>query len=60
MCIEVPRLLNVVYEERFSMQWLNDFPVTMISNNKYDLSLCSVSSFIERNTASGLYEFYEK
>lgn len=60
MCIEVPRLLNVVYEERFSMKWLNDLPGTMINNNKYDLSLCSVSSFIERNTASGLYEFYEK
>lgn len=55
MCIEVPRLLNIVYEERFPIKWLNDFLVPEVMNKNYDLSLCSVSSFIEKNTAPGLY-----
>jgi len=61
VCLEIPRLLNIVYEERFPMKWLNNFSVTMVNNNdKYDLSFCSVSSYIEKNTASGLYTFFIK
>lgn len=54
VCVEVPRLLNIVYEERFPMKWLNNFSMIKMENNKYDLSLISVSSFIEKNTTSGL------
>jgi hypothetical protein len=54
VCVEVPRLLNIIYEECFPIKWLNDFFATEIMNKNYDLSLCSVSSFIEKNTASGL------
>lgn len=49
----MPRLLNIVHEERFPTKWLNDLSVTKIYNNKYDLSQCSVSSFIEKKTTSG-------
>ncbi|XP_025411148.1 probable methyltransferase TARBP1 isoform X2 [Sipha flava] len=52
VCVEVPRLLNIMYEECFPIKWLNDFFATEIMNKNYDLSLCSVSSFIEKNTAS--------
>lgn len=58
MCIEVPRLLNIVYEERFSLKWLNDFSENM-NNSKCNLSNCMVSSFIEKNTTLGLYNFYQ-
>lgn len=30
----------------------------MNNNDKYDLSLCTVSSFIEKNTTPGVYKFY--
>lgn len=60
MCIEVPRLLNIVYEERFLKEWINDFLVIINSNDKYDLSHCTVSSFIEQNTASGLFKLHIK
>lgn len=55
--MEVPRLLNIVHEERFLMKWLNDFTVNRQNDCKYDLSLCSVSPFIEKNTELGLYFF---
>jgi len=54
--MEVPRLLNIVHEERFPMKWLNVFLVAMNNNEKYDLSLCTVSSFIEKNTSPGVYK----
>lgn len=38
------------------MKWLNEFPETMNNNDKYNLSLCAVSSFIEKNTAPGVYK----
>lgn len=59
MCIEVPRLLNIIYEERFLIKWFNDFSVTMNNDDdKYSLSHCSVSSFIKKNTTSGLCKLY--
>lgn len=33
------------------MEWLNDFSETTNNNDKYNLTLCAVSSFIEKNTA---------
>ncbi|VVC45484.1 Alpha/beta knot methyltransferases,tRNA/rRNA methyltransferase, SpoU type,Armadillo-like helical,tRNA [Cinara cedri] len=54
VCIEVPRLLNIIYEERFPVNWFNDFSENMNNNDKYDLSSCSVSSFIKKSTTSVL------
>lgn len=58
MCVEVPRLLNIIYEERFPIKWFNDSLVTINNNDKYDLSHCAVSSFIQQNTLSGLFKLY--
>jgi len=40
------------------MKWLNDFSESMNNNDKYNLSLCAVSSFIEKNTAPGVYKLH--
>ncbi|XP_026813112.1 uncharacterized protein LOC113553786 isoform X1 [Rhopalosiphum maidis] len=51
ICIELPRLLNITHEESFPIKWFNDFLEAMNNDDKYDLSLCAVSSFIEKNTS---------
>lgn len=51
-------MLNIVYEERFPVNWFNDFSVNINNNDKYDLLFCSVSSFIEKSTASGLLKLF--
>lgn len=58
VCVEVPRLLNIVHEECFPIKWLNDFSKTINNNDEYNLSLCPVSSFIEKNTTPGVYKLH--
>ncbi|XP_050526806.1 probable methyltransferase TARBP1 isoform X2 [Daktulosphaira vitifoliae] len=54
ICIELPRLCNVVYDERFPLEWIENFPIRTKFNEGYDLSTCSISLFIEKNTTSGM------
>ncbi|XP_050428681.1 uncharacterized protein LOC126838365 [Adelges cooleyi] len=50
ICIELPRLSNIVYEERFPQEWFSDFPVNIDGDKNYDLTTCSLSSYIREKT----------